>query len=50
MKRGTAQGRAPTTTDERTEMHLRIMVEEAVRSGKSESEIEELLRWAEAEF
>jgi hypothetical protein len=30
-------------------MHLRIMVEEAVRGGKSEREIEALVRQAEAE-
>ena len=30
-------------------MHLRIMVEQAVRCGKSEREIEALLRQAEAD-
>jgi hypothetical protein len=30
-------------------MHLRIMVEEAVRDGKSEREIEALVRQTEAE-
>ena len=41
--------RAPTVAGEYAEMHLRIMVEEAVRDGKSEREIEALVRQAEAE-
>jgi len=41
------RGRAPTTAEESAEMHLRIMVEQAVRGGKSEREIEVLLRQAE---
>ena len=43
------RGRAPTTTEVYPEMHLRIMVEDAVHSGKSEHEIETLLKQAEAE-
>ncbi len=43
------RGRAPTAAGEYAEMHLRIMVEEAVRGGKSEREIEALVRQAEAE-
>jgi hypothetical protein len=41
--------RAPAAAEEYAEMHLRIMVEEAVRSGKSDREIEALLRQVEAE-
>jgi hypothetical protein len=41
--------RAPTAADERDEMHLRIMVEQAVQCGKSEREIEALLRRVEAD-
>jgi hypothetical protein len=41
--------RAPTEANERNEMHLRIMVEQAVESGKSEREIEALLRRVEAD-
>ena len=43
------RGRAPAAAGENAEMHLRIMVEQAVRCGKSEREIEALLRQAEAE-
>jgi hypothetical protein len=43
------RGRAPNATEEYAEMHLRIMVEQAVRCGKSEHEIETLLKKAEAE-
>ena len=42
-------GRAPNAAGEYAEMNLRIMVEEAVRRGKSEREIEALVRQAEAE-
>jgi hypothetical protein len=40
---------APAAAEELAEAHLRIMVEQAVRSGKSEPEVETLLRRAEAE-
>ncbi len=43
------KGRVPTVAGEFAEMHLRIMVEEAVRGGKSEREIEALVTQAEAE-
>ncbi|MGD0166012.1 MAG: hypothetical protein ABSC51_01795 [Gaiellaceae bacterium] len=43
------KGRALTTAEESAEMHLRIMVEQAVRCGKSEREIEALLRQVEAD-
>ena len=43
------KGRAPTAAGEFAEMHLRIMVEEAVRGGKSEREIEALVTQAEAD-
>ncbi len=44
------RGRAPTAfVEEYAETHLRIMVEQAVRCGKSEREIEALLRQVEAE-
>ncbi|MGZ4398725.1 MAG: hypothetical protein ACXVZ1_09965 [Gaiellaceae bacterium] len=33
--------------DERAEMHMRIMVEHAVRAGRSEREIETLLKQVE---
>jgi hypothetical protein len=41
--------REPAAAEELAETHLKIMVEQAVRSGKSESEIEELLWRAEAD-
>ncbi len=43
------RGRAPNAAGENAEMHLRIMVEQAVDSGKSDHEIEALLKNAEAE-
>jgi ferritin-like protein len=43
------RGRAPAAAEEYVETHLRIMVEQAVRGGKSEHEIETLLRQAEDE-
>ena len=43
------RGRAPTAAGEYEEMNLRIMVEEVARCGKSEREIEALVRQAEAE-
>lgn len=42
------RSRAPAV-EEYDEMHLRIMVEEAVRSGMSEREIEALLMQVEAD-
>ena len=41
------RGRALATAEESAEMHLRIMVEQAVRGGRSEREIEVLLMQAE---
>jgi hypothetical protein len=43
MKQGRTRGHAA----EREDMHLRIMVERAVREGKSGREIEALLKQAE---
>ena len=43
------RGRAPTTVDERKETQLLIMVEQSVHSGKSEREIEALLKQVEAD-
>jgi hypothetical protein len=43
------KGRVLITAEESAEMHLRIMVEQAVRCGKSQREIEALLRQAEAD-
>jgi hypothetical protein len=40
-------GRNGAETAEREEMHLRIMVERAVREGKSGRQIEALLKQAE---
>ena len=41
--------REPAAAEENTEMQLRILVEQAVRSGKSDREIEALLRQVEAD-
>jgi hypothetical protein len=43
------RSRAPAADEEFAEMHLRVMVEDAVRCGKSEREIEALLRQVEAD-
>ncbi|MGA9762863.1 MAG: hypothetical protein WBQ14_10600 [Gaiellaceae bacterium] len=43
------RGRAPTAAGEYADLHLRIMVEDAVRDGKSEREIEALVKRTEAE-
>ena len=43
------RSKAPAAVGKDAEMHLRIMVEDAVHAGKSEREIEELLRQAEEE-